>query len=72
MTFTDALSAIFNDSDRVTRAHWNNRQIYIELHESLLCIVGFDSSRPDDGKPHPWQITEQDYYADDWEIVEAD
>ena len=71
MNFQDALSAVFNDSDRVTRAHWNNRRIYIDAVESQLCIVGFaDASAKDDGLPHPWTVTEQDYYADDWEVVE--
>jgi hypothetical protein len=69
MTFTDALSAIFNDSDRITRQHWNSRSIYCELVDSQLCIVGFSAQGKDDGLPHPWVITEQDYFADDWEVV---
>ena len=72
MTFTDALSEVFDNSARITRQHWNSRQIYIECVESLLCIVGFDANKPDDGLPHPWQITEQDYFANDWEVVESD
>lgn len=72
MTFTEALSAIFHDDERVTRTIWGSRQIYCELVESQLCIVGFASSGKDDGKPHPWTITEQDYFADDWEVIDAD
>jgi hypothetical protein len=72
MTFTDALSEVFDNSARVTRAHWNSRQIYIELVESQLCIVGFSASGVDTHLPHPWTITEQDYFADDWEVVDAD
>ena len=70
MTFTQALSAIFDDSARVTRRTWNNRRVYCSAVEQQLCITGFSSSEPDDGKPHPWVVTESDYYADDWEVVE--
>lgn len=70
MTFTQALSAVFNDSDRVTRQTWNNRSIYLSLVDYQLCITGFSSSGKDDGLPHPWIVTEQDYFADDWEVVE--
>jgi hypothetical protein len=69
MTFTEALSAVFNDSDRVTRAHWNSRAIYVELVDSQLCIVGFIASGKNDGLPHPWIVTDQDYFADDWEVI---
>ena len=69
MTFTDALSAVFNDSDRITRLHWNNRSIYIEVADEQLCIRGFDANKPDDGLPHPWVVTSQDYFADDWEVL---
>lgn len=72
MTFTDALSALFDDSARVTRAHWNNRRIYLEVVDYILCIHGYVASGPDDGLPHPWHVTEQDYFADDWQIVEPD
>lgn len=70
MTFNQALSAIFDDNERVTRPVWNSRAIYCSLVESQLCITGFSSSGPDDGKPHPWVVTESDYYANDWEVVE--
>ena len=69
MTFTDALSAIFNDGKQVRRAFWSTRVI-VGLQDSRLCIKGFSSSGPDDGKWHPWTITESDYFADDWEVVE--
>lgn len=69
MTFTEALSAVMNDGDRVTRAHWNNRNIFLELHEEQVVIRGFSSKAPDDGLPHPWILTSQDYYAFDWEIL---
>ncbi len=69
MTFTDALSAIFDDNDRVTRRAWNNRQIYCLLDDSKLCIKGFVSEGRDDGLNHPWVVTEQDYFADDWEVI---
>ncbi len=69
MNFTEALSAIFNDSDRVTRQHWNSRAIYCHLVDYQLCITGFSNTGKDDGLPHPWIVTEQDYFADDWEVV---
>jgi len=69
MTFTDALSSVFNDSDRITRLHWNNRTIYIEVVDEQLCIRGFVASGKDDGMAHPWVLTSQDYFSDDWEVV---
>lgn len=69
MTYSEALSAVFNDSDRVTRAHWNNRAIYVEVVDEQLCIRGFYAGGKDDGLPHPWVITSQDYFADDWEVI---
>lgn len=70
MTFTEALSAVFNDGDRVTRAHWNNRRIYLSLVDYSLCIHNFQShGKPDDGLPHPYIVTENDYFAVDWEVV---
>lgn len=65
MNFTDALNAVFRDNDRITRATWRNRNVYAQLEDGLLCIKGF----PDDGKFHPWTISEQDYFASDWETV---
>lgn len=65
MDFTTALAAAFHDNDRVTRRHWNNRSIYAALEDGMLMIKGF----PDDGLWHPWMISEQDFFADDWEIV---
>lgn len=70
MTFNEALSAIFDDNKRVTRPVWNSRSIYCSAVEQQLCITGFSHSGADDGKPHPWTITESDYFADDWEVVE--
>ena len=70
MTLTEALILIFNDGPRITRLKWNNRSVYCGLDSGLLCIKGFSSSGPDDGKWHPWTITEEDYFADDWEVVE--
>lgn len=69
MTFTEALSAIFNDNKRAQRRLWS-RSIFVGLEHQILCIKGFSHSGPDDGKWHPWTITESDYFADDWEVVE--
>jgi hypothetical protein len=66
MTLPEALESIFNHSARITRTIWRNRNIYCGLEEGRLCIKGW----PDDGKWHPWTITEEDYYAADWEVVE--
>lgn len=66
MTFLEALAAIFNDNARITRRTWRNPKIYCSAVAQMLCITGVDA----DGKPHPWAITESDYFADDWEVVE--
>lgn len=70
MTFTDALALVFDSHSRIARHTWNNRSIYCLLHEEKLCIKGFASGGQDDGLPHPWVITSEDYYATDWEVVE--
>lgn len=69
MNFTSALAAVFNNNDRVTRHAWNSRSIYVLLDDEKLCIHGYDASQPDDGKNHPLIVSDQDYFADDWEIV---
>ena len=69
MTFPEALDAVFKDNDRITRATWANRNIYCALEEGRLCIKGFASEGSDDGLFHPWVITEQDFFAHDWEII---
>ena len=69
MTFTEALTAVFKDNDRITRRSWNSRSIYVLLEDGKLCIKGFASEGVDDGLPHPLIVSEQDYFADDWEII---
>lgn len=70
MTFTEALDAAFKDGERVTRTAWGNRNIFVSAVEGKLCITGFSSNSPDDGKAHPLIIVEADYFPDDWEVVE--
>lgn len=69
MKFTDALVAAFDSNARIRRALWS-RQVIVGVDSSILCIKGFSSHGPDDGKWHPWHITESDFFADDWEICE--
>jgi len=70
MTFIEILTAIFNDSKHARRRLWSTR-IFVGLEEGRLCIKGYSSSGPDDGLWHPWVITEEDYFASDWEIIDA-
>ena len=75
MTFTDALSAIFNDTARVTRTVWNNRSIFLEMEDNgdRRVLINWDSrTNSIDGQLHPWTLTEQDYFANDWEVVDVD
>jgi hypothetical protein len=69
MTFTDALSAVFDNSDRVTRRVWNNRRANCFLDEGKLCTTWNSQQQMVDDQPHPWVISEQDFYSDDWEIL---
>lgn len=69
MTFTETLHAIFSDNRRARRRIWSSR-IFVGLEEGRLCIKGFSSIGPDDGKWHPWVITESDYFSDDWELLD--
>ncbi len=70
MILSEALEFIFNDSSRITRRQWNNRAIYCSVIETKLCITGYSDSGQQDNRPHPWTITESDWFADDWEVVE--
>ena len=65
MTFDEALEAVFKEGERITRRAWNNRQIYGCLEMGQLHI------RMHDGLLHPWTLAEADYFADDWEVVDA-
>lgn len=69
MTFLESLGAVFESGQRIRRRIWSSR-VVVGLENSILCIRGFSSGGPDDGKWHPWTITESDYFADDWEVVE--
>lgn len=66
MTLSEALAHVFDSNARITRRIWHNPKIYCSAVAQMLCITGVNA----DGKPHPWTITESDYYADDWEVVE--
>jgi len=70
MTLSEALEFTFNDSSRITRRHWNNRTVYCSVIEGKLCITGYDDSGKGDLRAHPWVVTESDWFADDWEVVE--
>lgn len=69
MTLPEALAHVFDSNARIQRRLWS-RSIFVALDSTILCIKGFSHSGPDDGKFHPWTITESDWYADDWEVVE--
>jgi len=69
MTFTAALAHVFDSNARIRRSHWLST-IFVGLEDGRLCIKGYSSVGPDDGRWHPWVVTESDYFADDWEVVE--
>lgn len=69
MTFTEILATIFNHHAHARRRIWSTK-VFVGLEDSRLCIKGYSSSGPDDGKWHAWAVTESDYYADDWEVCE--
>lgn len=71
MTFTDALSAVFNDGDAITRPIWHSGA-QVALEDGKLAINGYlkpDGQWVQDNQWRDWTITEQDYFADDWEVV---
>lgn len=71
MTFNDALALVFNSNARITRRAWNDRRAYLTLdHRRQLCTSWNSETRSVDALLHPLIITEEDYFADDWEIVE--
>lgn len=66
MKLTDALEDVFDGHQRITRRKWANPTIYCGLEQSQLCIRGTNP----DNLWHPWTLTDEDYFSDDWEIVE--
>lgn len=67
MNFQDALNAAFHDNDRITRTIWANRSIFVAVEETKLCIKGFNAENDD--LYHPFIVSEQDFFADDWEVI---
>jgi hypothetical protein len=65
MKFTEALTAAFTDNDHITRRTWANRNIFCAVEDMKLCIKGVDV----DGLYHPWCVREEDFFADDWEVI---
>lgn len=70
MTLSEALAHVFDNGQRIQRRLWS-RSVFVALDSAILCIKGFSHSGPDDGKFHPWTISEDDYYATDWEILDS-
>lgn len=69
MNFTDAITAVFKEGDKITRATWANRSVYVSLEEGLLCTTWDSISSSVDGLHHPWTISEADFFAHDWEVL---
>lgn len=72
MTLSDALANLFTiKSCRIQRRVWNNAHIYLALDEhQRLCTTWKSENGTVDGFLHPWIMTESDWFADDWEVVE--
>lgn len=68
MTLPDALHEVFNSSARIRRPAWPT-STYVSLVETKLCITG-GQAIDDPHLPHPWTITDEDWFSDDWEVVE--
>jgi len=72
VTFMDALSAVFNDGDSITRPIWHSGA-RVAVEDERLVINGYlkdDGQWVNDGQWRAWIITSQDYFSDDWEVVE--
>lgn len=67
--FWVAVQYVFKERKRMRRTNWPS-SVYVLTDDEKLCLRGYNSNGPDDGKSHPWIITSEDYFADDWEIVE--
>lgn len=68
MRFSEALGIVFNSPARIRRPAWPT-STYVSLVEAKLCITGGQTTEDHD-MPHPWIITDEDWFADDWEVVE--
>ena len=69
MNLNEALSAVFEGGERVTRRAWANSSIYCCVHEKRLVIYGYAQEGDDPRLPHPWIVHEGDWFSDDWEIL---
>jgi hypothetical protein len=63
MTFYDAVKAMVDDNQKVTRVEWANTIEYGLLKDGILTL------HKADGKYYSWIISDGDINADDWIIV---
>ena len=63
MKFLEAMEAVGN-GNRVCREAWGTEKTYVSL------LSGYLSIRKEDGIPHTWIISRDDFEAEDWKVWE--
>lgn len=63
MTFLEALDTCFRNHDRITRPEWNGKFGLVE--DGILKIDWLTDA------PRDWIISEGDFFAVDWELLDA-
>ena len=65
MDFITAMKAV-KEGKKIRRELWD-RKINVAMNVGFLSIID-----EKDGLYHPWQISESDVYAQDWEVKEKE
>jgi hypothetical protein len=62
MNFSSAIQKVI-DGGRITKLEWNNRDVYLFIHEGMLKI------KKEDGVTCPLLVQEADLVGIDWVVV---
>lgn len=70
MRLSEVLNDVYDDNEHATRTVWHDPQVYLGADDdSKLCIFGYSSEGDSPEIPHPWTMTADDWYANDWEVI---
>lgn len=62
LKLSEAIKAAFENNASIRRQSWDKVNL-VAMRNGKLCIV------LEDGELHPWEISDIDVKADDWEIL---
>lgn len=75
MTFSEALQSL-KEGNRLLRAGWNGKGMWLEVSDGEHRLLGFPKDRVHpfiiikgaDEKVAPWNPSQADLFAEDWEV----